>query len=359
LKGKPSKSKVVGEDANVLSTNLLKLIVDTSDVPAFAVEPSTRILYQNRSASDIFGIKDTFPRKKLSDHIPDDSVDTINRAFSGMAETGRLSEEHVVGIKVTGMKHKLMIVRLFMKESETTVPKEVFLMIFRMGPSRPLDPHGMKMASIGEFAAGIAHELNTPLANISLIAENLMEEIKDDRIKGELEKILTQVDFSARIVREILAFSRKDNPTFELVDLNAVIKDSLETMKFERTYKIELRLENELKPVKADPFQLQEVVMNLLQNAKEAMEDGGEIVVFSRNTNGWVEIEVQDNGGGIPKDIMDQIFQPFFTTKSHGQGVGLGLAICMRIVANHKGELTARNKPRKGAVFKLRLPKVQ
>jgi signal transduction histidine kinase len=343
---------------NALNKELVEHLVHACPLPSLLVDQSTKIYIINKAALDLLGIKDNYPRKQLKEFLPDESRDQIREAFMELTTGDKQWSEQLIGIKITGIKLRLAIGRIFVFDEDGPKPQERFLVKFRTGLLEPLDPHGLKMASIGEFAAGIAHELNTPLANISLIAENLMEEIYDDDLKKELSKIIIQVEFSARIVKDLLAFSRKDDPTFEQVDLNMVVQDSLETMKFERMYKVSLELKEDLPMVKADPFQIQEVVMNILQNAKDSMREGGEILIRTGLNNGWVEITIEDTGHGIPKEILDKIFQPFYTTKAHGKGVGLGLAICKRIIAHHKGDILARNRVRKGSIFTIRLPKV-
>jgi len=355
---KGSNDPEVG-DVNVLDKDMVEHLVHACPLPTLLVDPTTKIHVVNKAALDLLGVKDNYPKKMLNDFLPDESRDQIKETFSDLTDGSRQWAEQLIGIKITGIKLRLAIGRIKVIEEGAPKPFERFLLKFRTGLLEPLDPHGMKMASIGEFAAGIAHELNTPLANISLIAENLLDEIHDEAMKKELIKIMTQVEFSARIVKDLLAFSRKDDPTFEQVDLNSVIQDSLETMKFERKYNISLDLKEDLPMVKADPFQIQEVVMNILQNAKDSMRDGGKIEIRTGLKDGWVEIYIEDTGHGIPKEILDKIFQPFYTTKAHGKGVGLGLAICKRIIAHHKGDLTARNRVRKGSIFTIRLPKVK
>jgi len=344
---------------NVLNKDMVEHLVHACPLPTLLVDPLTKIHIINKAALDLLGMEGNYPRTHLNDFLPDESREQIREIFSELANGNRQWAEQLIGIKITGIKLRLAIGRIKVVEDEVPKPNERFLLKFRTGLLEPLDPHGLKMASIGEFAAGIAHELNTPLANISLIAENLIEEIHDEDMKKELGKIMTQVEFSAKIVRDLLAFSRKDNPTFEQVDLNMVIQDSLETMKFERKYRVTLDLRKDLAMVKADPFQIQEVVMNILQNAKDSMQDGGGIDIRTGLKDGWVEISIEDTGHGIPKEILDKIFQPFYTTKAHGKGVGLGLAICKRIIAHHKGKISARNRVRKGSIFTISLPKVK
>lgn len=345
-------------DINVLTTRLLSLFVESSTHPVIVVDGSTRVLLINKDALRIIGIKGSFPKKGLEEYIPDSSAVTIRNMFVDMRGTEEVWKECTIEVDVTGLKHNLTIIPIMIPDPASK-GSGAFILMFKTGSTETIDMHKIKMAAIGEFAAGIAHELNTPLANISLIAENLTEETKDEGVICELNKIVTQVEFSARIVRELLAFSRKERPTFEMVDLNSIVEESLDVVKVEETYRLQKDLQEDLPMVKADPYQIQEVLMNLIQNAKDAMAEGGDLFIRTRFVEGAVEVQVRDTGNGIPEENLKQIFQPFFSTKPHGKGVGLGLAICSRIIANHKGELKAESEVGRGTVFTVKIPRVK
>jgi signal transduction histidine kinase len=135
------------------------------------------------------------------------------------------------------------------------------------------------------------------------------------------------------------------------------LNDSIEKLKLERKWRLRFEPPGDLPKVKADPFQLQEVFINIIRNAKEAMKDGGDIDVRMTVSADWIEVSITDTGEGIPEENLGKISEPFFTTKPHGQGVGLGLPICQRIVSNHKGEIRIISKVGKGSTFTVRLPR--
>jgi signal transduction histidine kinase len=226
--------------------------------------------------------------------------------------------------------------------------------VFEMEPSgKPLSQKE-KMAMIGQFAAGIAYELNTPLANINLIAENVKEELNNKDLQMELEKIQKQVEFSAKIVRDLLIFSRKDRAAFERLDMNELIRSTLKIMKSHLWVKdINLYLSEDDIIISGDPYQMQEVLINLLMNAHGAVEGGGEISIITRMSHDLVEVIIKDTGAGIPKEYIPKIFDPFFTTKPHGHGTGLGLAICKNIIDIHRGIIKVQSKPGFGTSFIL------
>lgn len=342
---------------DVFSQRLLFKLIKTCPHPVLVLDSSMEILLMNKGAIMFLEIKEPFPKKPLYEYLPDVSVETLRWTMDQMEKEASLSKECVVNVDVTGMRHRLVLLTIGISGTVDERPKKAFLLMFQTNPSEALDPHNIKMATIGEFSAGIAHELNTPLANISLIAENLMDDVKDENITKELNKILAQVEVSARIVKELLAFSRKGRPTFEMVDLNMIINEVLESMQVVDRYNIILELDEALPLVKADPFQVQEVMINLMMNARDSMTEGGDMIIRTRFSERWIEVDVEDSGNGIPEEILEEIFNPFFTTKPHGQGVGLGLAICQRIMISHKGEIKVNSEPGKGSVFTIQLPR--
>jgi len=218
--------------------------------------------------------------------------------------------------------------------------------------------HGDRLASVGQLAAGVAHEINTPLANILLVAESLKRRSTDPWVRSRLETMAGQVEIAAGIVRGLLDFARRDDPHMAEVDLTSVVQGTVEFLRGKQSVDLELveDLPDAPVPVLGDRGQLIQVVTNLLNNAADAMEGKGTIRLEVRRRGDRGEISVLDTGPGIPPDVLPRIFDPFFTTKGEGQGTGLGLAICHGIVASHHGTLSARNVPGAGAEFLVSLP---
>jgi len=346
--------------SNALSPSLLNLMVDVSSYPTIIVDHNLAIVHFNRDAEEVLrmsGPKGPRPGSPLEDYLPGESCETLRIALGKSSIERGTSSEAKVAVDVTGKKYPVVVMPVGLLNDDNKEPSQAYLIIVKMEGRGAKDQQAVKLASLGEFAAGIAHELNTPLASISLIAENLLEDVKDESISKELKKILTQVEFSAKTVQEILAFARKDNPSFELVDLSKVLNDSVEKLHMERKWRLKVDLQKGLPKVKADPFQLQDVFTNILRNAKEAMKEGGEIEVRLSSDDDWVIADIRDKGEGIPKENLEHIFKPFFTTKPHGQGIGLGLSICQRIILNHKGELHVTSQVGMGTTFTIRLPR--
>jgi two-component system, NtrC family, sensor kinase len=217
-----------------------------------------------------------------------------------------------------------------------------------------------KMASIGLLAAGVAHEVNTPLTGISSFVQMLMQgaEPEDPRTKV-LEKIERQTFRAAKIVNGLLNLARPAQVDSGAVDLNAVLNDVLSLLEHQlRTGRIQVRKELASAPpiVLGIEYKLQQVFLNLFLNARDAMPKGGWLTIASRATSDSAIIEVADTGSGIPPDQMSRIYDPFFTTKDIGKGTGLGLSITYGIVQEHGGSITCASSPGQGTRFTLTLP---
>lgn len=220
-----------------------------------------------------------------------------------------------------------------------------------------------KLASIGTFSSGIAHELNNPLNNISLSTDTLMEEydeMEPDEVKDILDDIMVQTERASKIVRNLLEFSREKEPSISLLSMKDVIESTVALIENELRIKgvhLETCVGTKLPRVLGDKNKLQQVFLNLFINAIHAMPEGGLIHIDSRiEPAGYIRIDVSDTGQGIPKNKIDKIFDPFFTTKAVGEGTGLGLSIVYSIIKKHGGHLEVKSKPGVGTTFSIFLP---
>ena len=222
-----------------------------------------------------------------------------------------------------------------------------------------------KMAALGQTISGVAHELNNPLASILSWAERLSQRTNlDAAVRRGLETILSESERAARIVRNLLTFARKRQTTRAMVDVNQVVRETLALRAYEqRVSNIDVidALAAGLPQVFADGHQLQQVLLNLVINAEQAMLSAngrGTIVVRTWHDAGHdaVILEINDDGPGIPADTQPKIFDPFFTTKDVGQGTGLGLTVAYAIVQEHGGRIRLESKSAGGASFYVELP---
>ncbi len=219
-----------------------------------------------------------------------------------------------------------------------------------------------KLAAVGNLTAGIAHELNNPLNNISLTTEALIDEFeeydKETKLKM-LKDVFTQVERAGATVANLLDFTRRDKDAFEQVYLRDVLERTLKLMANEiNLSKVQLDVDfvDNLPPIMGNQNNLQQVFLNLFLNALQAMPDGGMLKVKAYTENESLKVVVSDTGIGIPKENLGSIFDPFFTTKELGKGTGLGLSVSYGIIQKHRGTITVESEVGKGASFTIKLP---
>ena len=217
-----------------------------------------------------------------------------------------------------------------------------------------------KLSSIGLLAAGVAHEVNTPLAVISTYAQMLAKQISGDSEKAPLlEKIARQTFRASEIVNSLLNFSRTSPTEFVGVELNKVLSETLTLVEHQLAkarIEVKLSLDPALPRIKGSPGKLQQVFLNLFLNARDAMENGGTLAVRSAEHDGLVRITVADSGAGIAQENLTRIFDPFFTTKAAKKGTGLGLSVSYGIVREHGGEIEVDSQLGAGTRFELSFP---
>jgi PAS domain S-box-containing protein len=220
-----------------------------------------------------------------------------------------------------------------------------------------------KLTSLGLLAAGVAHEVNTPLAVISNYIQMLAKQLPANDPRHKLtEKIVSQTFRASEIVNNLLNFSRTGGAGFKEVNLNQIIEETLTLAAHPfRAANVQVvrNLQSDLALILGSSNRLQQVFLNLFLNAKDAMPSGGMLEVRSAANNGTVEIEISDTGTGIQRENLSRIFDPFFTTKATGRGTGLGLSVSYGIIKEHAGKIEVRSTPGKGTSFRLEFPAVR
>jgi len=227
-----------------------------------------------------------------------------------------------------------------------------------------------RMASMGQLAAIVAHEINNPLAGIltyaRLLAKKLKKPVQDaescGQVQSDLELIASEASRCGEIVKGLLQFSRQGKRNYQANDLNQLVRESLRLIKHKTdlmSISIELAPDEELMPVVCDAQEIRQALVAVLINACEAVHTNEGIIQVgteSRPDLDSVDIWIRDNGVGMDEETQKHIFEPFFTTKEHGKGVGLGLAAVSGIINQHSGEIEVESEPGKGTKITLRLP---
>ena len=223
-----------------------------------------------------------------------------------------------------------------------------------------------RMASIGKLAAVVAHEINNPLAGILTYAKLLKKRLsRETAVNQENIGMLDLVESESRrcgeIVKNLMTFARPTSMNREPADLNAIIDRCVRLVQHQlklRNIELHQELTSDLPHVRCDSGQIEQVILALVMNAIDAMSNGGNLTLCSRKleNSGQVQVEVRDDGVGMPKEVLAKMFEPFFTTKEHGRGLGLGLAISRNIVDRHAGKIEVSSVPGHGTTFTITLP---
>jgi signal transduction histidine kinase len=219
-----------------------------------------------------------------------------------------------------------------------------------------------KMAGLGRLAAGVAHEINNPMAGIMLYSQLVLEKVGEDHeVAEDLRVIVHEAERCKQIVGDLLEFSHQTTYEQTGVNVNEQIEKALNVLKKQPLFhniEVVLKLHPDLSAIRGNAIRLNQVIMNIIVNAAQAMEGSGRLTIVSqlRSRGGLVEIRISDTGPGIAPDVLEQIFDPFFTTKLDGEGTGLGLSVSYAIVKEHRGSIRVESEPGQGATFSLRFP---
>ncbi|MEW5723804.1 MAG: ATP-binding protein, partial [Thermodesulfobacteriota bacterium] len=218
-----------------------------------------------------------------------------------------------------------------------------------------------QLSALGRLAAGLAHEINNPLAGVLLYASNMAKKVPPDSpFKEGLEVIIHQTARCKKIIQGLLEFSREREPNMAWGDLNRVVQRALSILENEfhlRRVRVTLKLSEGVPPLRLDESQVEQVVVNLLLNASQAVSEGGRVMVETRvdQETGFVYLEIEDDGCGMSEQQVGRIFEPFFSTKPNG--TGLGLAVSYGIIKNHLWDIEVSSRPGQGSRFTVVIPR--
>jgi two-component system NtrC family sensor kinase len=355
---------------NAFLNNLIHSAVDC----VIAADRTGKILIFNDSAAEIFGysVEEALNDLNIRDLYPDDGAREVMRKLRSeeYGGKGKLKTYHTDVLAKNGERIPISLYATIIYEDDREVATFGFFhdLRDRLRIKAELEKTQLqllqaeKMASLGELAAGVAHQLNNPLGGITLYAKLALEEYElEEAVRNDLLRILKDAERCRDTVKELLEFTRQTRHLMQPRDVNETISRTLfllENQSLFHNIEIEKRFGDNLPPVHADIQQLNHLFMNIILNAAQAMEGKGKLTIntFLVSNKQHICIEISDSGPGIPPDILPRVFEPFFTTKEEGKGTGLGLSLAYGIVENHKGQITARNKPDGGAAFTIMFP---
>ena len=348
---KNSKQQIAEQQA------LTDRILESTPNPVVVIGQDKRIIMVNKAFRHMFEMtRSKSEGRDIADIIPvPHLIEKITQVLSGGKshlqvefKIKRGLKEMVFVAKCTGMQKNEVLVILH----DITEEREMQERLYQTD----------RLASLGEMAAGIAHELNNPLTGVVALSQLMLETGAPPEIQADLEAISNEGQRAASVVKNLLAFARSHSLSTQPVEINPVITEVLNLRAYEhRVNNIEVvtRFAPGIPPIIADRFQLQQVFLNIVLNAEQAMNEAhsrGNFTVTTELLNSSIKISFADDGPGIPPEIINRIFDPFFTTKDIGKGTGLGLSISYGIITKMGGRIWAESQFGHGATFIVEFP---
>jgi len=332
-------------------------------------DASDNFVYVNEAACIAYGYsREELMKMKLTQIVAPERLHPLASNMQELLETGHIIVEsahmrkdgsvfpvevHARTIESGGGKLFLTVAhditeRKQSEEREKELQKELLL--------------SSRLAAIGELAAGVAHQINNPLTGVLGFSQRLLRKSTDQETNQDLKRIYTEAERAAKVVQNLLTFARRRQTQKQYSDINDILESALELRAYElKTSNIEVvtDLTPGLPEIMLDFHQIQEVFLNIILNAEQAITEangGGKLTIKTEERKGDIRTTFTDNGPGIPAENLEKIFDPFFSTKGEKGGTGLGLSVCHGIISEHGGRIYAKSKPGKGAIFFVELP---
>jgi PAS domain S-box-containing protein len=324
-------------------------IIESLPLGVATLDESLRVTYWNGAMEMITGVEKS---DALGSHAPGLMTCLEPKLFTPELKEGEITcrrnfEPHIVlkghMSRLSGARKGYVLVL-----EDITEKKKIEEELFR----------ATKHASVGRLAAGVSHEVGNPLASISSLVQEMLAEDVSPFVKGSLTTINQHVNRIARIVRNLGDFARLYPRQRVPTSLKDILENTLNLVRYDKYFKkIAIRTDVEDIPsLKIDPDQIEQVFLNLLLNARDAMPEGGELNISVRQADSLVEMVFADTGTGIDAEVKDKIFDPFFSTKGPTKGTGLGLSICYSIIKDHGGTIEIDSEKNKGTKFIIKIP---
>ncbi len=333
-------------------------ILESSAVGLLLSDADGKILAWNRALEQIHGLpRNNAVGRALGDVLPPHVARKISeQADSGLDEGDRRSFR----LAMTNNEGR----RIMLNIAVSPVADGGHVVSFDDVTSRVMLEQQLsqqeRLAALGLLAAGVAHEINTPLTGVSSYVQMLLEDCAaDDPRRALLTRVDEQAMRASNIAGSLLNFARPDRSTLETIDLNDAVREALalfEPQRRGRAIELVSILDSELPRVRGHRVKLQQVLLNLLLNARDAIGDRGQVIVRTEGSGDWVRLSVEDDGHGIPEADLERIFDPFFTTKRRDRGTGLGLSVSYGIIEEHDGKIRVDSTPGERTRFQIELP---
>lgn len=342
-------------------------IVESINVGILAADLEDRVESWNTRMEQLTGIsREEAQGQKLADVLPGPLLDRLNRTRgeSAVHHFDKISLPYSAGGSVPGTRRDAVVniatAPLVSREGEQIGRLVIFDDITERADLERRLVQADKLSSIGLLAAGVAHEVNTPLAVISTYAQMLAKQVGGDEQKSRmLDKISKQTFRASEIVNSLLNFSRTSTTEVARVDLNRVVQETLSLLEHQLQkagIEVKVNLATPLACIDGNAGKLQQVLLNLIINARDAMEPGGRLEVSTSNDSSLVSVDIADSGHGIAPEHLARIYDPFFTTKGAKKGTGLGLSVTYGIIQEHGGTIEVFARPQGGSRFRIELP---
>jgi two-component system, NtrC family, sensor kinase len=340
-------------------------IIESVNVGILSVDFDGLISTWNSALEEIFGITRERALGRAVDEVLDrDLIDTIQNV-TGEEGWALQDTRHIYKYNASTEDGRPLTINMSLGPFEAArgVVTGTLVVIENVTERAQLEEQLLqreKLSSIGLLAAGVAHEVNTPLAGISSYAQMLLQQIDgNDPKRRLLEKIHLQTLRASGIVNNLLNFSRTGDTQFREIDLNQVLDDTLQLLEPQlRNARLEIARNDgrDLPAAYGNASKLQQVFMNLILNARDAMPNGGRLSINTRLVDTSLVVDFRDTGIGMAPEVIARIYDPFFTTKEVGQGTGLGLALSYGILQEHGGRIFVESRPGEGTHFTIKLP---